>query len=144
MSWVSRSFLFWVSRSFLFWVSPLGYYFESETAKIMKVGTFPDIPNCSVGRPTLTVTFFKTINYDSIPLSSLKINGTFFVGISVLIEITLGKFVWWRDGTNNNRNSPCNSPCCTNLAPRDRDSYILKRILRLHKMDLTYFKILWF
>ena len=35
----------------------------------------------------------KTIKYDSIPFSILEINGTFFVGISVLIEITLGKFV---------------------------------------------------
>ena len=27
--------MFWVSRSLLFWVFPLGYYFESETAKII-------------------------------------------------------------------------------------------------------------
>ena len=54
--------VFWLSRSFLFWVSPLGYYFESETEKIMTVWTFPNVQNCSVSRPTLTVTFLILSN----------------------------------------------------------------------------------
>ena len=54
--------VFWLSRSFLFWVSPLGYYSESETEKIMTVWTFPNVQNCSVSRPTLTVTFLILSN----------------------------------------------------------------------------------
>ena len=32
---------FWVSRPILIWVSPLGYYFESETAKIIGMSSKP-------------------------------------------------------------------------------------------------------
>ena len=32
---------FWVSRPLLFWVSPLGYYFESQTAKIIGMSSKP-------------------------------------------------------------------------------------------------------